>query len=296
MINKRSEIDPVISVIIPTYREWPILKKCLKSLEEQTFPASDIEILVINNDPNSPPPPDFRDGEQVKILTQPLPGSYASRNLGVKVSKGQILAFTDSDCILDPYWIKNAIRYLQEGADLVGGKMEFFKEEGGDELVFLYEKQFSFNQKRNVQVNKQSITANLFVKKEVFEQIGYFPENLLSGGDFEWTKKASHFGYNLVFGEDVLVKHPARKSIASLQKKKKRTSGGMYFKFFKDYSLLRKITFTLHLLRPPVTILFFKDYTIGQRIRLFLLRWNLEWVGVKELFKLSFSGKKAERV
>lgn len=287
---------PVVSVIIPTYREWDILPRCLFSIQNQTFPQEELEVIVVNNDPESLPPSTIQLPKNTRIIDQSSPGSYASRNLGVKASRGEILVFTDSDCVSDPNWIKNGIKYLQNGADLVGGKMEFFKVQGGDELVFLYEKQFSFNQKRNVEVNRQSITANLFVKKEVFEKVGLFPENLFSGGDFEWTKKASQIGFNLVFGEDVLVKHPARKSIASLQKKKKRTSGGMYFKFFRDYSVLKKITFSIFLLRPPVTIFLLKDYTFAQRIRLFFLRWNLEWVGVQELFKLSFSGKKAERV
>ncbi|NVJ86749.1 MAG: glycosyltransferase [Algoriphagus sp.] len=287
---------PDVSVIIPTFREWDILPKCLQALQNQAFPQEKLEVLIINNDPTSVVPNSLKLPNNMTLFDQPKPGSYASRNLGIDRAKGKILAFTDSDCIPDSNWLANGVKYFEKGADLVGGRVTFFKEADGEELAFLYERQFSFNQKRNIEVNNQSITANLFVKKEVFDKVGSFPEGLLSGGDFEWTKKASKSGFKLVYGEDVIISHPARKSTASLKKKKKRTSGGMYIKFFRDFSFLKKVSYALFLLRPPVTIFFIRKYSIIQRVRLFFLRWQLEWIGVQELFKLSFTGKSAERV
>ncbi|MCS5488966.1 glycosyltransferase [Algoriphagus limi] len=285
----------IISVIIPTFKEWDRLADCLGQLRQQTLPQERLEIIVVNNDPNSLPPNNFFLSKNVKLLEQSLPGSYASRNLGVINASGEIIAFTDSDCLPAKDWIEEGVNLLNKGADLVGGKVEFFKEKDGGELAYIFEKQFSFNQKRNVESNGQSITANLFVKKSVFHEVGNFPEGLLSGGDFHWTKKASTNGFRLVYGENVVVKHPARKSIASLKSKKRRTSGGMYFKFFRDFSLVKKISYSLFLLRPPVTVFLFNEYTFYQRLKLFSLRWYLEFIGVQELFKLDFTGKQAER-
>lgn len=286
---------PLISVIIPIYRDWDRLKVCLEAIYQQEFTNEKVELLLVNNDPESQVPLNFNLSENVKVFNQPKPGSYASRNLGIAHSNGEILVFTDSDCIPDKSWLANGLTYLENGADLVGGRMEFFREGDGEELAYLFEKQFSFNQKRNVEQNKQSITANLFVKKKIFEAIGDFSENLLSGGDYEWTKRATSAGFRLVYGENVLVSHPARKTVESLKQKKRRTSGGMFFKFFNRFPWSKKISYSLFLLRPPVTIFGLRNLSLGNRFRLFWLRWHLEMIGVIELFLLQFSEKKAER-
>lgn len=280
-----------VSIIIPTYKEWSYLNFCLKALAEQTYPTEQVEILIINNDPNSPSPSDFQVGDNVKILTQPSPGSYAARNLGLEHAQGKYIVFTDSDCIPQPTWLEEGINLLEKGNDMVGGKMEFFKPEGGDHRAFLFESRFSFRQDRNVLQNKQSITANLFVKREVFDRVGVFDQNLMSGGDYEWTKRATDAGNSIAYGENAIVKHPSRKDFQALVNKKKRTSGGMYFSFFKDYAPLKKLQFTLWILRPPVTIFGFKGLSLKEKISLFRARWYLEWVGVKEMANLHLGRK-----
>lgn len=285
----------MISVIIPTYKEWDMLKICLEHLKNQTIGQDQFEVIVVNNSPEDTVPHDLVLSDNVVVLTEPQPGSYAARNKAIRQSNGEYLAFTDSDCKPNVDWLENGIKYLKDGYDLVGGKMEFFKPEGGEYLAFIFERQFSFRQDRNVLQNKQSITANLFAKRRVFDVVGLFDEKLLSGGDYEWTKRATDQGFKISYGEDVLVRHPTRKSFEALVNKKKRTSGGMYFSFFKDYGPFRKLMFTMHILRPPVTIFFLRDMGIKEKCQLFWARWYLEWVGVNEMIKLKIGDKQAER-
>lgn len=284
-----------ITVIIPCYRSWNRLSNCLEALSKQSFSTDNFEILVVNNDPEDPKPNFLALPENAKILTQKRAGSYSARNLGMAVAEGKLIAFTDSDCIPDKDWLKQGFDYIQNGFDLVGGKVEFFKEEDGDELTFLFEQTFNFNQKRNVEERGQSITANLFVKKEVIEKVGDFSENLMSGGDFEWTQKASALGFKMKYGEDALVYHPARKRFRDLISKKKRTSGGMFYRFFENYSVWQKFTFTLNMLRPRISLLFRKDLYLVDKIKLFFAVWYLEWIGIKEMFLLAHKGKAAQR-
>lgn len=284
-----------VSIIIPTYREWYLLPTCLEALKNQTYSQDQIEIIIVNNDPETVPPSDVDWGENVRILTQPKPGSYAARNLGLEHAKGEYIAFTDSDCIPVPEWLAEGIGLLDQGFDLVGGKMEFFKPKGGDHQAFLFESRFSFRQDRNVLQNKQSITANLFVKRKVFDQVGLFDQSLMSGGDYEWTKRATDAGNTIAYAEKAIVKHPSRKSFQALIKKKRRTSGGMYYSFFKDFSTFRKLQFTLWILRPPVTIFGFKGLSWKEKLSLFRARWYLEWVGVKEMANLHLGKKSAIR-
>lgn len=284
-----------VSVIIPTFRSWSYLSKCLEALENQSIPKDEFEILIINNDPKDVLPKDFVLPSNAKLFVENDPGSYSARNLGLELSKSQKIAFTDADCIPDPNWLVNGLRHLEDGADLVGGKVDFFKETEGDELTFLFEKTFNFKQKRNVEEKGQSITANLFCHKKVAEKIGPFKTKLLSGGDFEWTSRATSSGYKMVYGNDTLVLHPARKEFKSLVSKKRRTSGGMYYRFFQDFSNWEKLKFTMNILRPRISLLFRKEIRFNDRVKLFFVVWYLEWVGVKEMYLLAHQGKAAQR-
>lgn len=282
----------MVSVIVPFYKDWERLAYCLASLQKQDLSPKNFEVLLVNNDPSDTLGNDMILSDNVRMLVQEKPGSYAARNRGIINAKANILAFLDSDCIPAQDWLSRGLKWLN-GADLVGGKMEFFKEKNGNELAYRFEKAFSFDQKKNVE-NGRSITANLFVKKSVLDSIGLFPETFLSGGDYHWTRKASS-KFRLVYGEDVLVLHPARQSVASLKEKKKRTAGGMYVGEFGDKSLIAALLFILKQLRPPVTVLVRKDLSPSWKWRLFFLKWYLEWVGVRELLTLRFNRKVTER-
>jgi hypothetical protein len=52
----------------------------------------------------------------------------------------------------------------------------------------------------------------------------------MSGGDIDWTKKATSAGLSLVYGEDCVVLHRARSSIRQILKKVKRVAGGQFVK------------------------------------------------------------------
>lgn len=286
----------IFSVIVPVFKDWKRLAKCLAGLENQTFSKDEFEILIVNNDPTSKAPEDFRFPLNSRLIDQSIPGSYASRNLAVSEAKADFIAFTDSDCIPESDWLSKAYDLLGEGFDLIGGRITLFKPSKGTELAYIYERYFSFNQKKNVVEKGQSVTANLIGKKEIFEKIGLFRQDLLSGGDFEWTRRASSQGYKIGFGEDVIVSHPARKNLKQLVKKRKRTVGGMYLTNFKDLSRWQRLQYTVFTLRPRVTIFSYEGIGIKQKFQLFFATWYVEFVGVVELFLLDKRFKGAERM
>ena len=112
---------PFVSVIIPTFHDWNRLQSVIDALKKQTYPKDHLEVIIINNDPeDSPPELDLPDN--FRIISESKPGSYAARNKGISAAKGEILAFTDSDCIPYPDWIEQAVKLLMAGAQRVAGK------------------------------------------------------------------------------------------------------------------------------------------------------------------------------
>lgn len=211
-----------ISVIIPVYNTWDSLKLCLNALEEQSYEKELFEIIVVDNASTSPKPEWLQLPVNARIISENEPGSYAARNTGASAASGDILAFTDSDCIPDKHWLRNAEEIYEEtNCDLIGGGIEVFREKGGSNHAYIYDKYFAFQQKEWVPKGN-SCTANLIIKKSVFHEAGKFDSTLKSGADWEFSRRCVDKGFRMVYGKSVIVKHPARKSLRALLKKHMR--------------------------------------------------------------------------
>jgi len=212
-----------VSVVIPTYHDWKRLQLCIDALSKQSYPSSLFEVIIVNND--------LDDEETIflpdnfKIITEKRPGSYAARNAALIIAKGEIVAFTDSDCIPDKDWIELAVMRLVSGANRVAGKVEFIFKSKNLTPTEVYEKVFGFDQETNYKMGV-SVTANMITWRKNFDIVGYFNDSLMSGGDIEWGKRANDLGIKIQYAPEVFVKHPARDNLASILKKRRRVAGG----------------------------------------------------------------------
>ncbi|MFH5833519.1 glycosyltransferase [Halalkalibaculum sp. DA3122] len=215
----KAKSAPEFSVIIPVYNNWETLKLCLSALQKQSLDQELYEIVVVNNASTVPLPDGLNLPRNARIIEEPNPGSYAARNTGASVANGSILAFTDSDCIPDTQWLSNAKKMFEDtNCDLIGGEIEVFLAEDGAKHAYIYDKHFAFRQKEWVP-NGKSCTANLIIKKSIFYKAGKFDSTLKSGGDWEFSKRCVGKGYDMQYGESVIIRHPARKTLRALLKK-----------------------------------------------------------------------------
>ncbi len=222
---------PLVSVIIPVFNEPDLLKVCLKALEEQTYPKNLYEVIVVDNGSKESIEPIVRQFSQAQATFESYPGSYAARNKGISLTKGEIIAFTDSDCIPALDWIEKGVKNLLQvnNCGLVGGKIEIFVQDPHHPTaVELYDRLYAFPQKKYVEEYKFAVTANLFTFKSILERVGGFNQNLKSGGDYEWGWRVHSSGYQLFYAEDTLVAHPARRSFEELSRKVTRVIQGHY--------------------------------------------------------------------
>jgi len=220
-------MKPFVSVIIPTYHDWERLKMCLTALRAQTYPQGRFEVIVVNND-HQDPVPEMELPNNFQILSESKPGSYAARNKGISVAIGEVFAFTDSDCIPQKDWIEKAVVRLLDGAERIAGHVELFFQSGKLTPVEIFEKAFEFPQERYARTGG-AVTANMFTWSRHFQKVGLFNESMRSGGDNEWGWRALALGIPITFSPDVVVKHPARSTMAELIKKRERVVGGLEF-------------------------------------------------------------------
>jgi glycosyltransferase involved in cell wall biosynthesis len=102
-----------ISVVVPTYRRPALLANCIDSLVRQSFPSDRFEIIIISDGPDEETASlvsGYRDRSPVDIhylsLTRKK-GPAAARNAGWQNAKGELIAFTDDDCITDSACLEN---------------------------------------------------------------------------------------------------------------------------------------------------------------------------------------------
>jgi len=290
----------VVSIIIPTYNDWKRLSLCVNALGDQSFAKDKFEVIIVNNNPADSIPANFLLPANAVIITEEAPGSYAARNAALRMAKGEIIGFTDSDCIPDPNWIKNAVDYLLSNSTCsrIAGKITIFFETSNPTAAELYDKVYAFNQKSYVG-SGTSVTANLFTYKAVFEKVGFFDEKLLSGGDYDWGTKANKKGFKIDYVEDVLVKHPARGTIRELVKKERRVGGSQAIFLRKNTSMRANIVQFIKELRPRIGTLELietngRDLSAINKINIFLLRHYLLAVRAYARLRVQM-GKKPNR-
>lgn len=290
-----------ISVIIPTYNDWNRLSLCLDALSKQTINKEQFDVYVVNNDLSGTVPEDFElpKGIRVRLLDEPKPGSYSARNRGIKLAKGEIVAFTDSDCIPDKNWLENAISYFQKtDVQRIGGRIQVFAHDASNPSpAELYDIALGFDQRRNIEVLKGSVTANFFALRNCFDAVGPFDAMQKSGEDFGWNHRANKFGYSLLYAADVLVAHPARRTIAELSKKKRRVVGGkVNFRSKNKKDLLVLLlylpkSFVGQLIKPILRVGRKKELKFEEKVKVGFIVLYLFFVLVSEYFRLLLGGE-----
>lgn len=288
---------PFVSVVVPVYNDSQRLGKCLVALAQQTYPRDRYELILVDNNSseNVRSVVDAFDG--VVYAKESEEGPAVARNKGISLSKGEIIAFTDSDCLPYPDWLEKGVSALLRAGNnaLVGGRIEFFfKNPSKPTTVELYDSVVYLQQKRCLQFSRFAVTANHFTYRSVFEKIGYFNGRLKSGEDYEWGRRHFKAGYPQRYADEVAVRHPARYSLVQARKKTVRLTGGIYdlqraagrwrWAWVAIWGFVPPLRQVARLWQDP------RLSDVGQRIGVTGILLALRYVGAFEKLRLLFFG------
>ena len=175
-----------VSIIVPAYNEEEKISELIESLLDLDYPNKLLEIIIVDNN-SSDKTKEIIKQYPVKLLEENnKQSSYAARNRGIRNSKGGILAFTDADCVVKADWLMRGIECLQnKGIAVVIGEVTFIS----DYRLNIFEKYDKITAFKHA-----CKTGNLITFKNVFERVGLFNENLISGGDTEWGARVEKKG------------------------------------------------------------------------------------------------------
>jgi glycosyltransferase involved in cell wall biosynthesis len=210
-----------ISIIIPHLNQPAELEACLRSLDAQTFPRSLFEVIVVDNGSAAPPQEVVARHAAVRLLHESRPGPGPARNTGARSATGEVFAFIDADCRAHPDWLSTALQTLHSSPSgtILGGDVRIWRSE--DEAftgIAAYESVFAYRFKLYIEQHGFSGTGNLVVFRSDFESIGPFA-GINVAEDIEWGQRACSAGFRFRYVPEMIVFHPARRSIEELYAK-----------------------------------------------------------------------------
>ncbi len=189
-----------ISVVIPTFNRKNFLKKAIESVLKQTF--SSYEIIVVDNvSSDGTLEMVKKEYPTVKTIVQSIPGVSATRNLGIKKSEGNWIAFLDSDDQWHQEKLKSQVESILEdkNKDFLSHTDETrYREKQIVNQKLKHQKRGGFIFEYCLPLCCISPSSSL-VKKEIFDQIGFFDESLEVCEDYDfWLRYCSKHPVNFV--------------------------------------------------------------------------------------------------
>ncbi|HEV8378173.1 MAG TPA: glycosyltransferase [Tepidisphaeraceae bacterium] len=114
------ELAPKVSVVVCSYNGASTLEQCLLSLSQSEY--SNYEVILVDDGSTDQTPQIAAKFPPVKYIRQQNLGLSVARNVGAAAATGEIVAYTDSDCIADPTWLNYLVHnMIEQKADAIGG-------------------------------------------------------------------------------------------------------------------------------------------------------------------------------
>jgi len=221
----------LVSVIIPVYNSEKYVSESIRSVLSQTY--TDYEIIIVNDGSTDDSTSIIKGfGSRVKVLEQPNLGAAAARNLGVKRSEGEFLAFLDSDDL----WVEQKLEWqvsslLEEpDIDMSFGYFESFISPDLDEGA---------KNGLHCPTQKMSgyIPSAMVVKRDSFNKVGPFDAKWKIGEFLDWYAKAKFLGLKAKTIPQTVLKRRIHKTNLGIQEKDSRLD---YVRILKDSIACRK--------------------------------------------------------
>ncbi len=197
---------PDVSVIVVTRNDRDRLIDCLRSLEGQDCGSIEAEIIVI--DDGSTDDTAQTVGElfpRIRVVSKAGEGADLSRNRGIAESRGEIIAFIDSDCVAPGNWLEVLVGELRRNPGaVIGGRVmhrgPFLRRVVG--IADFGEYQGSI--RRSVRCLP---TCNLGLTRSILGDLRFDARLADAGGDTLFTERLRRGGAELIFQPDLRVEH-----------------------------------------------------------------------------------------
>jgi GT2 family glycosyltransferase len=203
----------MFSIIIPAYKAHTTIERCLDRLKNVA--SAECEIIIIDSSPDAKSEEIIKRFSQFRLIRSPdrLLMHHAS-NMAAQAACGNILVFTDADCVIDDRWLPELEASFQAGHKVVGGSILCYPGDNMDMAAHII-KFWKWLPGRGKGVITDLATANFAIERSVFNHVGGFKRNLFAG-DTELSLRLRDNGYKLYFNPCARVYHIHEHTFVSL--------------------------------------------------------------------------------
>jgi len=210
------------------------IKSLLDSLMKVEYDKNKFEVVIVDGN-STDNTREIVVQYPVRLMAEERRGLNAARNTGLRHSKGEIIAFTDGDCVVPKNWLNKIIENFQDkDVGCVGGSAsryyDDFLSQYSDESIMPVLRRFE--KKKILSEVKPPLQypagCNMAVRREVLDQVGVFDENIEYGFDEdELVERICHAGYKMVLDPEISITHKHRSSILELLRQNFRYGRGI---------------------------------------------------------------------
>lgn len=208
---RTSGLIPNVSVVVPTRGRPAELRRCVEALTKLDYPASSLQIVVVDDGGPEPDLADVSSGPDLAIVRQHNRGPASARNQGAREAGGEILAFTDDDCCPRRDWLQSLVSALVDeptamagGCTVNGLDGNIWAQASQDLITYLYQ---AFATSRTLR--PFMTTNNLAVRRDRFLDIGGFDSGfpLPAAEDRDLSERWAETVGSLRLVPDAIVEH-----------------------------------------------------------------------------------------
>ncbi len=207
-------LDATVSIIVPAYNAADCIEACAAACLAQT--RAPLEVIVVD-DGSQDGTAEAAARTGARVITQANAGPAAARNRGAREARGEVLVFTDSDCVPEADWVKRLCDAWPVDAAAAGGTYSL-----GNPDAWLAQVVHAEIEARHARMGQPGSPApvdflgsfNVAILRGAFEAVGGFDESFrqASGEDNDLSYRLIAAGYKLAFIADAPVahRHPER--------------------------------------------------------------------------------------
>ena len=241
----KTENNPTVSVIIPTYNRERLIARSVKSVLNQTY--RDFEIIIVDDastDNTEEVISSFND-ERIRYLRHDKNrGEAAARNTGIKLARGEYIASQDSDDEWLPEKLGKQIELFKNTSPKVGVVYTGFWKIENNEKTYI---PFSWVNQKDGDIHKELLKGNFIgspvalVRKECFKKVGMFDEKHFHLVDWEMWLRVSKYYHFKYIDEPLVVAYYRSDNVSANQNAFIEAHELILEKYFQEFKKERKL-------------------------------------------------------
>ena len=227
---------PKVSVVICVYNGDRTLDACLASLERLNYP--NYEVIVVNDGSTDRSKQIAESYDYIRLIHQENKGLSEARNAGIRVSQGEIIAYTDADCMTDPDWLTYLVaRFQSSDFGAVGGPNFSPPDDSFVASCVAVSPGAPSHVLLDDEVAEHIPGCNMAFRREALEAIaGFDPIFRAAGDDVDLCWRLQNKGYKIGFSPAAVVWHFRRNTIRDYLKQQRGYGKAETLLFFKHPS------------------------------------------------------------